>query len=131
VTYLTTSLFLFGYVFGPLFWGPGSELFGRKPIFIFAMVSYTLFILGQALAPNIETLLVTRFLSGFFAVAPLTNCGGELWKSFDGRRALLTLLVHLTGIIADIWDPVGRGPAISLFAASVFLGPVLGPIVSA
>jgi DHA1 family multidrug resistance protein-like MFS transporter len=33
------------------------------------------------------------------------------------------------GFIADIWPPVGRGPATSLFTASVFLGPVLGPII--
>ena len=35
----------------------------------------------------------------------------------------------LTGVIADIWPAVGRGPAITLFSASVFLGPVSGPIV--
>ncbi|CAA7270304.1 unnamed protein product [Cyclocybe aegerita] len=109
VSYLITTVFLLGYVFGPLFWGPGSELIGRRPIFIFTMIMYTLFHLGQALAHNIETLLVTRFLSGFFAVAPLTNCGG---------------------VIADIWPAVGRGPATSLFTASVFLGPVMGPIVA-
>jgi len=93
----------------PLVWGPGSELIGRKTVFVFAMIIYTLFFLGQALARNIETLLVTRFLSGVFACAPLTNSGG---------------------VIADIWDPVRRGVAVSLFTASVFLGPVLGPIVA-
>ncbi|KAF5351226.1 hypothetical protein D9756_008160 [Leucocoprinus leucothites] len=109
VSYLITTVFLLGYVFGPLFWGPGSELVGRKPIFTLTLTLYTLFHLGQTLAPNIQTLLITRFFSGFFAVAPLTNCGG---------------------VIADIWPAVGRGPATSLFTASVFLGPVLGPIIS-
>jgi MFS family permease len=33
------------------------------------------------------------------------------------------------GVIADMWDAVGRGRAISLFATGVFLGPVLGPLV--
>ena len=73
------------------------------------MAVYTLFHLGQALAKNIETLLVTRFISGFFACAPLTNSGG---------------------VIADIWQAEKRGVAVSLFTASVFMGPVLGPIVS-
>ena len=73
------------------------------------MVLYTLFHLGQALATNIQTLLITRFFAGFFAVAPLTNAGG---------------------VIADIFSAEGRGMATSLFAAGVFLGPVLGPIVS-
>jgi MFS family permease len=61
---------------GPILWGPGSELLGRRPIFLFTMVAFTLLHLGQCLAPNIETLLVTRFLTGFFGVAPLSNCGG-------------------------------------------------------
>ncbi|KAJ7732657.1 MFS general substrate transporter [Mycena metata] len=108
-SYLVTSVFLLGYVFGPLLWGPGSELIGRRPVFIFTMTLYTLFHLGQALAPNIETLLITRFLSGLFGVAPLVNGGG---------------------LIADIWPVEGRGTATSLFAASVFLGPVTGPIVA-
>lgn len=106
--YLVTTVFLCGYVIGPSFWGPGSELFGRKPMFLITLVCYTILHLGQALAPNIETLLATRFLSGFFAVSPLTNCGG---------------------LIFDIWDPIRRGMATNLFVAGVFIGPVLGPIV--
>ncbi|KAI0322106.1 MFS polyamine transporter [Amylostereum chailletii] len=109
VSYLITSVFLFGYVLGPMFWGPGSEIVGRKPIFRFTMALYTIFHLGQALAQNIETLLITRFLSGFFACAPLTNSGG---------------------VIADIWDPITRGMATSMFTTMVFLGPVLGPVIS-
>ncbi|EAU86587.2 multidrug transporter [Coprinopsis cinerea okayama7 len=109
VAELITTMFLLGYCIGPLFWGPGSELFGRRPVFVVAMLSYTLLILGQSLAQNVQTLLVTRFFSGFFACAPLTNSGG---------------------VMADIWAAEIRGFAVSLFSASVFLGPVLGPIVS-
>jgi MFS transporter, DHA1 family, multidrug resistance protein len=109
VTYLITTVFLLGYTFGPLFWGPGSELVGRRPIFVVTLTLYTLFHLGQALAPNIESLLVTRFLSGFFACAPLTNSGG---------------------VIADVWSAEVRGVAVSLFTACVFIGPVIGPIAS-
>ncbi|KAF7378465.1 MFS general substrate transporter [Mycena sanguinolenta] len=46
VSDLITSMFLLGYVFGPVFWGPGSELFGRRPIFVFAMSMYTILHLG-------------------------------------------------------------------------------------
>lgn len=77
-------------------------------MFIITMAIYTLFQIGDALAQNITTVVVIRFLAGTFAAAPLTNAGG---------------------VIADTWDPVGRGPAMSVFSASVFLGPVLGPIV--
>ncbi|KAH9941408.1 MFS polyamine transporter [Amylocystis lapponica] len=108
VGYLVTSVFLLGYVAGPLVWGPGSELYGRRITFRIALLCYTILHLGQALAHNIETLLVTRFLGGLFAVAPLTNCGG---------------------VMVDIWDPVRRGISTGIFVAGVFLGPVLGPII--
>ncbi|KAM6494752.1 Major facilitator superfamily domain containing protein [Amanita muscaria] len=109
VSYLVTSTFLFGYAFGPLFWGPGSELIGRRPIFIIAMISFTLSHLGQGLGNNIETVLVTRFFSGFFAAAPLTNCGG---------------------LMADMFSAESRGIAMNLLGACIFLGPVFGAIIS-
>ena len=91
------------------------------------MVFYTLFYVGQALAPNIQTLLVTRFLSGFFSVAPLTNCGG---KQFFLLYMLTGGIKLIIGVIADVWSAVGRGPASAFFGAGLFLGTVSGPIVS-
>jgi DHA1 family multidrug resistance protein-like MFS transporter len=73
------------------------------------MSLYTLFILGQAVAPNMQTLLVTRFFSGFFACAPLSNSGG---------------------LIADMWDGKTRGLAMNLLSTMISIGPVLGPIVA-
>ncbi|KAF7368735.1 MFS general substrate transporter [Mycena venus] len=106
---LITSMFLLGYVLGPFFWGPGSELVGRRPVFLFTMSVYTILHLGLALAKNIQTMLVIRFFGGFFGVAPLVNAGG---------------------LIADIWNVEKRGTAVSLFALGVFVGPVSGPLVS-
>lgn len=88
-------------------WGPGSDIYGRKIILIITMFFYAIFLLGQSLAKNTETLLVTRFISGFFGCAPLTS-------GF--------------AIMADIWDPEGRGIAVSIISAGVFLGMSLGPI---
>jgi MFS transporter, DHA1 family, multidrug resistance protein len=34
------------------------------------------------------------------------------------------------GIIADLWGAEGRGPALNLFVGMLFMGPVMGPIVS-
>lgn len=38
---LTLSLFVAGYCLGPLIWGPLSEVYGRRPIFIIAFFFYT------------------------------------------------------------------------------------------
>ncbi|GAA6008917.1 hypothetical protein JCM10207_004025 [Rhodosporidiobolus poonsookiae] len=108
VSALVTSLFLCGYCLGPLIWAPLSEIVGRRPIFVISLFIFALWQIGCALAKNIQTLCIMRFLAGTFAASPLTNAGG---------------------VIADIWDPVGRGKAMAVFSSSVFLGPVIGPIV--
>ncbi|BGP35356.1 hypothetical protein JCM10296v2_007192 [Rhodotorula toruloides] len=105
---LTTSLFLAGYCLGPIVWAPMSEMIGRRPVFVVSLAIFGLFQIGDALAQNIWTIIIIRFLAACFASSPLTNAGG---------------------VIADIWDPVGRGKAMALFSASVFVGPVLGPII--
>lgn len=84
-----------------------SEVLGRRiPLF----AGYALFAIFQipvALAQNITTICVGRFLGGFFAAAPLSVVGGAL---------------------ADLWDPIPRSYAICIFAAGGFAGPVAGPI---
>ncbi|KAJ1029291.1 hypothetical protein NDA13_002542 [Ustilago tritici] len=109
VAILSLSIFVAGYCLGPLLWGPLSEQFGRKPVFIAAMFVYTCFNVGCALSKNTASILVFRFLAGTFAASPLTNSGG---------------------LIADLWDAKTRGIALSLFSLAPFAGPALGPIVS-
>ncbi|KAJ4477250.1 MFS polyamine transporter [Lentinula aciculospora] len=108
MSYAVTSVYLLGYVFGPFLFGPGSEMLGRKPVLIVAMCCYTFFILGQVFALDIQTLLITRFFSGFFASSPLTVG---------------------SAILADLWAGKDRGLPASIFSGSVFLGPALGPLV--
>ncbi|KLO07586.1 MFS general substrate transporter [Schizopora paradoxa] len=108
VATLTISLFVAGYCVGPLLWGPLSESFGRRPIFIFAFIVYTGFQVGSALSRNTASILIFRLLGGTFAAAPLTNSGA---------------------LISDIWDPATRGKALALFTLAPFAGPALGPLV--
>lgn len=105
VATLETSLFVAGFAAGPLIFGPLSEQFGRKWPLVTGTLIMTIFHIPAALAQNIGTLLVARFLSGFGGSAPLAIIGGML---------------------ADFWDPVGRGIAVCGFAAATFAGPILG-----
>ncbi|EAW07800.1 MFS transporter [Aspergillus clavatus NRRL 1] len=105
---LGTALLLFGFGVGPLVWAPLSEVYGRKfavliPYFIAAIFSF-----GTATAKDIQTIMITRFFTGFFGSAPITNTGG---------------------VLGDIWSPEQRGAAIVGYALAVVGGPVLGPIV--
>lgn len=73
---LVTTLFLLGYCFGPLFWGPLSEFYGRRWIFYIAFTLYFAFNFLCAFTPNFGGLLVGRFLTGTFASACLSNAPG-------------------------------------------------------
>ncbi|PKY01082.1 bicyclomycin resistance protein [Aspergillus campestris IBT 28561] len=105
---LGLSLFVLGFALGPLFWAPLSEFVGRQYPFAVSFGAMTAFLAGCAGAPNIQTLLVLRFLAGAAGSAPLTNAGG---------------------VISDMFRAEHRGLALSLFAAAPWLGPVLGPFM--
>jgi DHA1 family multidrug resistance protein-like MFS transporter len=108
VTTLGTAVFVLGYAVGPLVWGPGSEVFGRKLPLFFGYTVFVIFQIPVAVAQNLETIIVCRFIGGCFASAPLAIVGGAL---------------------ADFWGPVDRGVAVCVFAAATFIGPIAGPIM--
>lgn len=102
ITSLTISIFLIGYVVGPIFFAPVSEFYGRRWVSIIAFFWYTVMSIGCALAPDIGALLAFRFLTGIGASAPLSVTGGQL---------------------ADIWDdPVKRGRCKSPFCSILSVG---------
>ncbi|KAI9889972.1 MAG: hypothetical protein M1814_004590 [Vezdaea aestivalis] len=107
---LPISMFLIGYVVGPLVFGPLSETFGRRLIMMSTFAMFTIFTLGCALAPNWPVFLAFRFSAGIAASSPVAVVGG---------------------LFADVYnDPVTRGRAISLFMAVTLMGPVFGPTIS-
>ncbi|KAM0339015.1 hypothetical protein ACHAPU_011116 [Fusarium lateritium] len=107
---LPISLFLMGYVFGPLLFGPLSELYGRRYVTQGAFVCYTAFSLACALAPNWTSMLVFRLFTGVFASAPGTIGGG---------------------IIADVYGDLNlRGRAIAYFYAASVCAPLIAPTIA-
>ena len=70
---MTVSIYLLGYVVGPIFIAPLSELYGRKPVLSAANAFFCLWQIGCALAPNIEALIVCRFFSGIGGAACLVG----------------------------------------------------------
>lgn len=73
---LPVSLFLVGYVLGPLFFGPLSESFGRRIIMISSFIFFTLFTLACALAPNWPAFLFFRLMCGINASSAIAVVGG-------------------------------------------------------
>lgn len=108
VTTLETSLFVAGFAFGPIIFGPLSEQMGRKRPLMAGVLVMTIFHIPVAVAQNLQTVLVCRFIAGVGGSSPVAIVGGML---------------------VDFWDPVYRGIAICGFATATFAGPVLAPIV--
>lgn len=68
---LPISLYLVGYVLGPLVFGPLSETYGRRVTMLSSFVVFTLFTMACALAPNWPALLIFRFICGVNASSPI------------------------------------------------------------
>ena len=105
---LGTSLFLFGIGLGPLVWAPCSEVYGRKiavlaPYFISVVLTF-----ATAVSKDVQSILITRFFTGFFSSAPITNVGG---------------------VLSDIWHPQHRAIAVTVYALTLVSGTVIAPIV--
>ncbi|KAG1807051.1 major facilitator superfamily domain-containing protein [Suillus subaureus] len=111
---LGLSLYAIGFGIVPLISSSFSEECGRRPVYIMSSALFFLAEVMNALAPNIQTVVVSRALQGVFAA-----CGASL----------------IGGSIADIWQPHERGLPMSLFAfSSLFsfgLGSAFGGLISA
>ncbi|KAJ7173520.1 MFS polyamine transporter [Mycena filopes] len=102
-------VYALGFAVVPLVTSSFSEEFGRQPLYIGSAVGFTLMFLPIALAKNIQTVIVARFLQGSF---------GSTWATMVG------------GTLADIWKPQERGLPMAIFSAAALGGTGLGPVVS-
>ncbi|KAI1910027.1 hypothetical protein LOZ53_000189 [Ophidiomyces ophidiicola] len=101
------SVYLLGYAFGPLIIAPMSEMYGRSPVYHICNILFTIFNIACAVAPNLNALIVFRFLAGSAGSAPLTIGAGSM---------------------ADMIRQEKRGAAMGAWALGPLLGPVIGPV---
>ncbi|KAF4460933.1 Polyamine transporter 3 [Fusarium albosuccineum] len=107
---LPISVYLIGYVFGPIIWGPLSEHYGRRDLSFVTFGLFTIFTMACALAPTWPALLIFRFFCGAFASSPIAI---------------------VAGILADVYnEPRTRGRAFAIFMVCTTGGPILSPIIS-
>lgn len=101
------SIFILGFVFGPLVFSPLSELYGRLPIYHGSNIMFFVFSIACALAKDLNMLIGFRFVAG---------CAGSAALAIGG------------GTIADVIHIHHRGKAMVLFNIGPILGPVIGPV---
>ncbi|KAI0166762.1 major facilitator superfamily domain-containing protein [Hypoxylon sp. FL1284] len=104
----TVSIYVLGYMVGPLFLAPLSELYGRLVLYHICNVGYLAFTLGCAFSNNTAMFLIFRAIAGAAAAGPMSIGGGT---------------------IADVTPLEERGKAMAMFIIGPLLGPSIGPII--
>lgn len=105
---LSIATYFFGYVLGMLFLGPLSDALGRRKPLIFGIGFYCLMSLACAFSPNIYFLLALRLLQGMGVSAVGMLCRSILGDVFTGKKL---------------------AKAMSYYAMSYRLGPIIAPVI--
>ena len=108
VVILGLSLYVLGLGFGPIFLAPLSEFFGRRPIYLVSWAGFVIWLIPCAVARNIQTMLVARFLNGVCGSGFMSVAGGTVGDLFNVHELALPMMVY---------------------TASPFIGPELGPVI--
>ncbi len=103
---LTLSLFLAGYAFAQLGFGPFSDRFGRRPVLLGGCLLFSAGSVACALAPRMPWLLGARLVAGCGAGAGMVVVLAMVRDLFDGARARSMLSVlNLIRAVAPIVAP--------------------------
>ncbi|KAI1735707.1 major facilitator superfamily domain-containing protein [Xylaria scruposa] len=105
---LPTALFVLGFGFGPLYLAPLSEIYGRRIIFLVCFALFTILNAACAVAPNMASLSVFRFLCGMV---------GSAGPSIGG------------GTMGDMFEPGKRGKAQSVYTFGPTGGSAIGGVI--
>ena len=101
------SIFILGYMVGPLVIAPMSELYGRVPVYHICNVVFLVFTIACAASRTLPQLFVFRFLAGLAGSCPMTIGSGTA---------------------ADMVTREKRAGVMAIWALGPILGPVAGPI---
>ncbi|MFT5258998.1 MAG: DHA1 family bicyclomycin/chloramphenicol resistance-like MFS transporter [Saprospiraceae bacterium] len=104
---LTISLNLVVYGFAQLVYGPLSDRFGRRPVFLTTLLLFVLASFACALATTVEQLIIARVLQGSFAAAEAVICLAVFKDLFTEQEqikgyAIYGMAIALTPAIAPI-----------------------------
>ncbi|CAK7201290.1 hypothetical protein SEUCBS139899_003993 [Sporothrix eucalyptigena] len=105
---ISNALYLLFMGLSPIFWGPLSEVYGRRRITNITSFLFLCCTLGTALSPNLAAYFIFRVLS-----------------AFEGTAFILVG----SAAVGDIYRPTERGTAMSWFLSGTLIGPALGPFL--
>lgn len=104
------SAYIFGLGIGAIFWGPVSEVYGRKIVYLTSLPLCGLFIMTTGFSQNTAGVIISRLLSGIMGIGPISAAPGTITDMFTREQVALPT---------------------ALFVLTPFLGPALAPPLSA
>lgn len=75
---LGITTYMIGLALGSVILAPLSEMYGRRPIYLVAIVMFGIFTIPCALAPNLEAILISRFFGAIAGSAMISNAPGTV-----------------------------------------------------
>ncbi|KAI1105343.1 MFS general substrate transporter [Jackrogersella minutella] len=105
---IVNALYMLFMGLSPIFWGPLSQVYGRRMITIITAVGFFACSIGTALAPNLGAFFVFRLLT-----------------AFEGTSFILVG----ASVIGDMYRPTERGTATGFYLSGTLVGPALGPCI--
>jgi Bcr/CflA subfamily drug resistance transporter len=107
------SLFLAGFAFAQLIWGPLSDRFGRKPVLLIGLAMFAVGCIGMLWVQDATTLLVLRFIQAVGVCSAAVSWQALVTDYYPANRA--------GRIFATIMPLVGLSPALAPLLGSWLL----------
>ncbi|KAH7223510.1 major facilitator superfamily domain-containing protein [Fusarium oxysporum] len=110
---LSNAAYMIVMALSPLFWGPMSQVYGRRSAALSSSTIFFLLSLATALAPDLTSFIVFRAASAFGGTAFILI--GPACIGTPGQ--------------SDIYRPIERGAAMGWFLTGTLVGPAFGPFL--
>lgn len=116
LTQFTLTSYFIAFAVAQLFYGPASDMFGRKGPMLVGLAIFIVASIGCAFAPNVESLIVLRFVQGLGAAGVMSIPRAVIRDQYTGAEA--------TRLMSTIMLVISVSPMLAPLAGSIIIVPL-------
>ena len=103
---LIVIVYMGGFAFGQLFYGPMSDRYGRKPVLMLGLAIFLVGTIGALISQSFELLLAARLIQGIGAASPRVVAVAIVRDLYSGRHmARVMSFTMMVFIIIPVFAP--------------------------